>query len=354
MNTFKKALITPLLGLVWFSVAYTACASDLPKITLLATGGTIAGTGASATQSNYTAGQLAVESLLKAVPELEHLATIEGEQVVKIGSQDMSDEVWLKLATTINSRCANTDGFVITHGTDTMEETAYFLNLTVKCDKPIVMVGAMRPATALSADGPSNLYNAVVVAIDPNSKNRGVVVAMNETVLDARDAIKSNTTAVDTFKAAHFGPLGFIHNGKVIYQRMPTRKHTTQSEFDISKLESLPKVGIVYSYANASAAPLKALIDEKYAGIVTAGVGNGNLFHSLFDAANSARQQGILIVRSSRIATGATTEDAEIDDAKYGWVAAGSLNPQKARILLQLALTQTQDDKEIQRIFNEY
>lgn len=145
---------------------------------------------------------------------------------MNIGSQDMNDQVWLTLAKKIDADCSKTDGFVITHGTDTLEETAYFLDLTVKCDKPVVLVGAMRPATAMSADGPFNLYNAVVTAADPQSANRGVLVAMNDTVLDARDVTKTNTTAVQTFQSPNFGPLGYIHNGKVDYQRSPLRKHT--------------------------------------------------------------------------------------------------------------------------------
>lgn len=344
-------ILTYALGLAL--LAQTASA-ELPKISLFATGGTIAGSGQSQTQSNYVAGQLNIDYLIDAVPALKNIAQITGTQIVKIGSQDMNDAVWLQLAQKINADCANTDGFVITHGTDTMEETAYFLNLTVKCDKPVVLIGAMRPATALSADGPFNLYNAVVVAADPNSKNRGVLVAMNDTVLDARDVTKTNTTAVETFKSPNFGALGYLFNGKVTYQRAPERKNTLKSEFDVSELTQLPKVGIIYSYANASELPFKALVDAKFEGIVTAGVGNGNVYHTIFDAMVAARTNNVQIVRSSRVPTGATTLDAEIDDAKYGFVASGHLNPQKARVLLQLALTKTKDSKEIQRIFNEY
>ncbi|WON78199.1 L-asparaginase 2 [Serratia sp. UGAL515B_01] len=326
----------------------------LPTVTLLATGGTIAGGGESATQSNYTAGKLGVEALVNAVPELKKVANIQGDQVVNIGSQDMNDEVWLKLAKKINADCTKTDGFVITHGTDTLEETAYFLDLTVKCDKPVVLVGAMRPATAMSADGPFNLYNAVITAADPLSAKRGVLVAMNDVVLDGRDVTKTNTTGVQTFQSPNFGPLGYIHNGKIDYQRSPQRKHTTETPFDVSKMNELPKVGIIYNYANASDAPAKALLAEGYEGIVSAGVGNGNLYKSVFDTLATAAHNGIAVVRSSRVPTGSTTEDAEVDDSKFGFVAAGTLNPQKARVLLQLALTQTKDAKQIQAMFNQY
>ncbi|ATI65321.1 L-asparaginase 2 [Edwardsiella tarda] len=348
MKLVKVSLLALLVS------GFSGAALALPSITVLATGGTIAGGGDSATQSNYTAGKVGVEALVDAVPQLKKIADIKGEQLVNIGSQDMNDQVWLKLAKKINAECSKTDGFVITHGTDTMEETAYFLDLTVKCDKPVVLVGAMRPSTAMSADGPFNLYNAVITAADPASANRGVLVAMNDTVLDARDVTKTNTTGVETFKSVNYGPLGYIHNGKIDYQRAPERKHTTQTPFDVSKLTSLPKVGIVYNYANASALPVEALVKDGYQGIVSAGVGNGNMYKTVFDALANAAHDGIAVVRSSRVPSGATTQDAEVDDAKYGFIASGTLNPQKARILLQLALTETKNPQQIQKIFNTY
>ncbi|WP_438334625.1 L-asparaginase 2 [Edwardsiella tarda] len=348
MKLVKVSLLALLVS------GFSGAALALPSITVLATGGTIAGGGDSATQSNYTAGKVGVEALVDAVPQLKKIADIKGEQLVNIGSQDMNDQVWLKLAKKINAECSKTDGFVITHGTDTMEETAYFLDLTVKCDKPVVLVGAMRPSTAMSADGPFNLYNAVITAADPASANRGVLVAMNDTVLDARDVTKTNTTGVETFKSVNYGPLGYIHNGKIDYQRAPEREHTTQTPFDVSKLTSLPKVGIVYNYANASALPVEALVKDGYQGIVSAGVGNGNMYKTVFDALANAAHDGVAVVRSSRVPSGATTQDAEVDDAKYGFIASGTLNPQKARILLQLALTETKNPQQIQKIFNTY
>lgn len=343
----KMALLTVVMG---FSGAVLA----LPHVTILATGGTIAGGGDSATKSNYTAGKVGVENLVNAVPQLKDLAVVKGEQVVNIGSQDMNDRVWLTLAKKINADCDKTDGFVITHGTDTMEETAYFLDLTVKCNKPVVLVGAMRPSTSMSADGPFNLYNAVVAAVDPQSANRGVMVVMNDTVLDGRDVTKTSTTDVATFKSVNFGPLGYIHNGKIDYQRTPARKHTTSTPFDVSTLNELPKVGIIYNYANASDLPAKALVDAGFEGIVSAGVGNGNLYKTVFDTLATAAHEGTVVVRASRVPTGYTTRDAEVDDGKYGFVASGSLNPQKARVLLQLALTKTKDPKQIQEMFNQY
>lgn len=326
------------------------------KIRIVATGGTIAGAGKSSTESAYKAGEIGIYQLLQAVPEVKNIADVSGEQLVKIGSQDMNDDVWLKLAKRVNELLNKEgyDGVVITHGTDTMEETAYFLNLTIRSKKPVVMVGAMRPSTGMSADGPLNLYNAVVVAASESAQARGVMVAMNDVVLDAKDVIKSNTTSVETFQGANFGKLGYIHNGKVFFNRIPENKHTYQSIFDVDNLKALPKVGIVYSYSNVSELPMKAFIDAKFDGIIHAGVGNGNFYHTIFDLAVKAQQKGIQIVRSSRVPTGATTLDAEVDDAKYHFVAAQNLNPQKARVLLMLALTKTKDWKQIQQYFNEY
>ena len=334
----------------------TACADHLPNIHILATGGTIAGTGASATETNYTAGQVAIGTLLDAVPEIQKIANVTGEQIVKIGSQDMTDEVWLTLAQSINKLLVrkDVDGIVITHGTDTMEETAYFLNLTVKSDKPVVLVGAMRPSTALSADGPLNLYNAVVVAAAKASKGKGVLVAMNGMILGARDVTKTNTIQVETFQSPNAGALGKVINGQVSYHQSPLKTHTSQSVFDVNRLDKLPKVGIVYSYSNVEPEALTALVNSNYNGIVHAGVGNGNIHKNLFPVLTDARQKGVQVVRSSRVPTGPTTLDAEVDDAQYQFIASQELNPQKARILLMLALTKSNDWQQIQNYFNEY
>ena len=350
MRVFRK------ITLLWAIFIVVLVWSQKPKIRIIATGGTIAGVSTSAIKSNYKAGEVGIQQLLLAVPEINAIAEVSGEQLVKIGSQDMNDDVWLKLAKRINELLNKEgfDGVVITHGTDTMEETAYFLNLTVNSSKPVVMVGAMRPSTGMSVDGPLNLYNAVAVASDKNAQNRGVMVVMNDVVLDAKDVIKTNTLAVETFKGANFGNLAYIHSGKPFFTRLVQNKHTTQSVFDIQNLNSLPKVGIVYGYSNASELPMKALIDARFDGIVYAGVGNGNFYHKLFELAVDAQKKGIQIVRSSRVPMGATTLDAEIDDAQYHFVASQTLNPQKARVLLMLSLTKTKDWKQIQRYFNEY
>lgn len=344
------------LALVALLLSATMAFAQKPNIHILATGGTIAGTGSSATSTNYTAGQVAISTLLKAVPELNNIANITGDQIVRIGSQDMNDDVWLTLAKKINEllKRPDIDGIVITHGTDTMEETAYFLNLTVKSDKPVVLVGAMRPSTALSADGPLNLYNAVVVAGAKESMGKGVLVAMNGIVLGAESVLKMNTIDVQTFQAPNAGALGYVFNGKVHYNMAPLKKHTTQSIFDVTKLTSLPKVGIVYSYSNIEADMVTPLLSHGYRGIIHAGVGNGNIHKNIFPVLIDARRKGILVVRSSRVPTGPTTLDAEVNDAEYQFVASQELNPQKSRVLLMLALTITNDWKQIQEYFNQY
>lgn len=352
MNKFRSmiALMAIILcGLTTFS------ASALPKIHILATGGTIAGSGESATKTNYTAGQVAISSLLDAVPEVNQIANVTGEQIVSIGSQDMTDDVWLTLANRINELLAgDCDGIVITHGTDTMEETAYFLNLTVKSNKPVVITGAMRPSTAMSADGPLNLYNAVVTAAAPASKGKGVIVAMNGLVLGAASTTKMNTVDVETFQAPNFGALGYVLDGQVVYNGVSLKRHTINSEFDVRGMKSLPKVGIVYSYSNVSPDVMDPFLNNNYQGVVHAGVGNGNFHKNLLPRLQEARKRGIIVVRSSRVPTGPVTLNGEVDDAKYTFVASEELNPQKARVLLMLALTKTNDWKKIQEYFEQY
>lgn len=347
MKNSRKVLLATLVSLC------TTSAFALPNIMVLATGGTIAGGGESATGSSYQAGKVGIDALINAVPDTKKIANLTGEQLVNIGSQDMNDQVWLALAKKINQECNKTDGFVITHGTDTLEETAFFLDLTTDCQKPIVLVGAMRPSTALGADGPLNLYNAVVLAADKAAGERGVLMVMNDKVIQGRDIVKMSTTEVQAFDAVNAGAQGFIHDGKVtFFKAAPLREN--KAAFDISKLEQLPKVGIVYNYANASAAPVKALCEEGVEGIVSAGVGNGNMYKTIFEALATAAKDGVVVVRSSRVPTGYTTRNAEVDDNLYGFVASERLNPQKSRVLLQLALTETKDPQKIQALFEKY
>ena len=330
--------------------------ADKPAIHILATGGTIAGAGDSAAESSYTAGQVGIDVLLNAVPAIHQIASIKGEQVANIGSQDMNDAIWLLLAQRINALLADpeVDGVVVTHGTDTMEETAYFLNLTVKSEKPVVLVGAMRPSTSLSADGPMNILNAVATAADKQAWGKGVMIVMNGEILSARSAIKTHTLSVASFKGSEEGPLGYVQGTKVHFLSQGLNTHTAHSVFDVNGLKQLPKVGIVYCHANVNKDVMTPFLNNGYQGIVHAGVGNGNIHANLFPSLQEARKKGIVVVRSSRVPFGPTSLDAEVDDKKYEFVASVELNPQKARILLMLALTKTTDWQEIQRYFLEY
>lgn len=354
LNFVLKAVI------VFFAISIlgtsTSNAQNLPKVTIIATGGTIAGSGDSKVNSNYTAGVVTVDKLLAAVPEVMQIAKIKGVQISSIGSQEMNDKVWLKLAKKVNQLLSSDkcDGIVITHGTDTMEETAYFLNLVVKSNKPVILVGSMRPGSAMSADGPANLYNAVALAANPVAKNRGVMVVMNDLILGADDVTKTNTTNVSTFQCPNFGPLGYMHNGKPTFRRTTALKHTYNSEFSVKGLKTLPQVDIVYGYANANAVVVDALVQSGAKGLIHAGVGNANIYPTVFEKLIEAQNNGVQIVRSSRVFSGSSTLDAEVDDAKYSFVASLYKNPQKARILLMLALTKTQDYKQIQTMFLEY
>lgn len=355
MNThlIKGWMITIIFTFGLFTLAF----AQKPNITILATGGTIAGVGqAGSTDTRYTAGKLPIDQLLNAVPDIHKIANIKGEQIAQIGSQAMNDQVWLKLAARINELLSrkDVDGIVVTHGTDTQEETAYFLNLTVKSSKPVVIVGAMRSSTAISADGPKNLYDAVAIAADPKSAGRGVLQAMNDRIYSARDVTKINTTGVEAFQSANFGPLGLIFNGKPAYYHAITRKHTITSDLSTDKLDKLPKVDIVYGYANMTATAIDAFVNSGSKGIITAGVGNGNLYPEAEEALKRAVAKGVVVVRSSRVFSGRTTTDSEVDDKALGFVASDDLNPQKARVLLQLVLLKTTNRDKIQQYFFEY
>jgi L-asparaginase len=331
-----------------------------PAVWVLSTGGTIAGQGSSTTDlSNYKPGSILGEQLVKAVPQIAEIADVRVEQVVNIPSHDLTLDNWLTLAKRIHGIIASEPavaGFVITHGTNTLEETAYFLNLTVKSDKPVVLVGSMRPATAISADGPLNLLNAVKTAMAPEAKGKGALIVMNDEINGARDTTKTNTLRVETFKSPELGLLGYVDEDRVSFYRAPTRRHTLNTEFDVATLTQFPKVSILYSYVEPDAALIQAAVKNGARGIVLAGSGNGALSNFeeavLKDVMALPAASRPVIVRSSRVGNGRVTPTAEYDP--MGIVPSDTLNPQKARILLMLALTKTNDVKEIRRIFSEY
>jgi len=326
------------------------------NIVILATGGTIAGAAATGTQAGYTSGQVGIDTMINAVPGIKDLANLKGEQISNVGSQDMSFEIMLKLANRINELTSggNVDGIVITHGTDTMEETAYFLNLTAKTDKPVVLVGSMRPSTAVSADGPLNLYNAVAVAADPRAQGRGVLIVMNDHIHAAHSLTKTSTTDVQTFMSPLRGLVGVVAYGKADFYNMPSWKHTSESEFDISGVTKIPRVDIIYADADMSPEPIDDSVKSGAKGIVIAGVGNGNMNKAAVDACARAVKAGVVVVRSSRVATGLVGRNVELNDDQLGFIASDELNPQKSRILLSLALLKQRSPSDIQTLFMTY
>ena len=328
----------------------------LPRVVILATGGTIAGVQPKEGEPGYTAGALSIDSLIKGAPGIEKLARLEGEQIASIGSQDMNDAVWAKLAKRANELLASpdVDGIVVTHGTDTMEETAFFLGLVLRSDKPVVLVGSMRPATSASADGPLNLFNAVAVAGDPKAKGRGVLVVSNDDIHSGRDIHKTHTTAVQTFVSLNRGPIGRVYYGKPIYFNMPEYRRTMNSEFPVAGTTSYPRVDVVYAHEGVDGTMVRAAVAAGAKGIVLAGVGDGNGTKDMIDALAEARRQGLVVVRSSHVGFGLVRRNLEVDDDALGFVAAMDLNPQKARVLLRMALTMSSDVKVIQRVFEEY
>jgi L-asparaginase len=335
-------------------------AKELPLVWVLSTGGTIAGKGASATDlSNYKSGALLGEEIVNSVPQIRQFANVKVEQVVNVPSQDMTLDTWLTLGNRINRIFAGDGkvaGIVVTHGTSTLEETAYFLNLTVKHDRPVVLVGSMRPSTAISADGPLNLLNAVRTALSRDAIGKGVLIVMNDEINSARDATKTDTHRVETFRAQDLGFLGYIDEDKVSFYRSSTKRHTINSEFDVSGIKNFPKVEIVYSYTEPSGVVIQALAGSGVQGIVFAGTGAGNLSSAERSAlkpilALPAASRPVL-VRSSRLGHGRVVGNDLYDN--MGMIPADNLNPQKARILLMLALTKSTDRNEILRMFAEY
>lgn len=329
---------------------------SLPNVIIMATGGTIAGHASSGDASAYRAGDVSVAALIAAVPEASRLANLTGVQVASIGSQDMNDALWMQMAKELDRYLCDDSvaGAVITHGTDTMEETAYYLNLVVDSDKPVILTGAMRPATALSADGPLNLYNAVAVARSKDARGHGVLVVANDSIHGAREVVKTNTLTVQAFDSPNMGLLGALHFGSFRMFRKPQRKHTTQSIFSIRSIEELPHVAVIFAHSNMNGDLIRAAVELGAKGIVLAGVGNGNACKLAISAMREARDQGVVIVRSTRSSSGAVLRNQEVDDDAAGFVVSDQLNPAKARVLLQLGLTRTNDVKTIQEYFWTY
>ncbi|HZP06207.1 MAG TPA: asparaginase [Terracidiphilus sp.] len=325
-------------------------AQALPKVRLFATGGTISGFAANRDmQYGYKAGSIPPAKLLADIPEAQKVADISWEEIAEVGSPGVNTQILLKLAKAVNAWLAQPDsaGAVVSHGTATMEETAYFLNLVIHSKKPVVIVGAMRPFTSISRDGPFNLYNAIRVAADPEAAGNGVMILLNEEIQAARDVTKTNTERVNTFETRDLGPIGFADEDRIVFYRRLLYKHTYQSEFNVDDLTDLPKVDIAYGYQEGGRAAVDAMIADGAKGIVLDDTSPG-----FAAAVKAGREKGIVFVQSDRKGSGRVLESA--NSGERGVVTADNLNAQKARMLLRLALTKTNDVKEIQRMFLEY
>lgn len=351
MFNFKSSIATVTLtaAVMIMQSSYAQSPTALPRVAVLATGGTIA-------QTDSKEAKLLIDQLLLAVPQISKVASVTAEQVFQVSSPDITPENWLTLAKKINATLAQDDvqGVVVTHGTDTMEETAYFLNLVVKSRKPVVLVGSMRGSQSPSADGPANLLNAVTIAADNTSNGKGVLVTLNDRIYAARDVTKTNTSTLDAFQSPDSGSLGYLQSGKPNYYRLPTRKHMVDSEFDVERLTALPKVQIVYSYVGIEPETIRSALSGKVSGIVFGGTGNGSVPKALQGVAMEASKSGVPFVRSSRVNGGIVEHNGEHNDDTMQLISSDSLNPQKARVLLMLALTKTSDVKQIQEMFYRY
>ena len=321
------------------------------KIVIIGTGGTIAGKGQGASAlTEYTAGSIGVDELIQAVPGLEDYGPFESVQFSNIDSSEMSPYRWVRLAVLINEVASREDvgGIVITHGTDTMEETAYFLQLTVGTDIPVVMTGSMRPATALSADGPVNLLQAVQVARSTSAIGQGVLVVMNGYIDSARDVAKLHTTDVATFGNAQWGHMGCVQDGKAYFYYSPCRRHSKYSEFVLREEVKLTSVGIVNLYGGMDTEIIK-MVASCSQGLVIGGFGNGTLPQGVLDVLHTIE---VPKVRASRIGNGIVSSQSS--DVKEGLIVSDSLSPVKARILLMLALQQKRRREELKAIFETY
>ncbi|MBF9002761.1 asparaginase [Vibrio nitrifigilis] len=332
--------IACLMGSSWVQAA------EQPHVTIYATGGTIAGASKSNIDStDYKAGSLGVDKLIQAVPEIKQFADVSGVQISNVGSPDVNQKTLLSMTKAINKDLAkpSTHGVVVTHGTDTLEETAFFLDMTVNSDKPVVIVGAMRPATAISADGAMNLYDAVKLASVDAAKGRGAMVAMNDRISPAYYVTKTNTHAVETFAAPEQGYIGGFISGQPYFYYADT-KPINKPNFDITTVTTLPKVVILYSYQDQSGELLKDAIKDGAKGIVIAGTGDGSTPSWIQDTIKQAMKDGIPVVVASRVPTGyvSTHENA---------IGSGFYNPQKSKIILELALAKGEKIPQIRHYF---
>ncbi len=332
--------------------------AERARVALIVTGGTIDSVGVDRLDLAWyiEAGKrLEADELVARVPELSSVADVAVVPFRRLPSQAITDRDLLDLVEAIQGLFAEdrADGVVITHGTNTLEETAYFLHLALKTDRPVVVVGAMRPASGLSVDGDLNLLNATRVAASPEARGMGVLVVLNDTILSARDATKTATYRVQTFQGRDLGPLGYADNdGRVVFYHRPARRHTSDTEFDLAGVDALPRVDVVISYLGADGVMVDAAVAAGAKGIVNGGTGSGRPTPGETTALDRAAGAGVIVCQGSRVGSGRSVRSPGL--VRKGWVAADNLQPWKARILLSLALTRTSDPDEIQRMFDTY
>ncbi|OFW05696.1 MAG: hypothetical protein A3H96_11615 [Acidobacteria bacterium RIFCSPLOWO2_02_FULL_67_36] len=346
------ALLCPRLGEASPQTAAPAqSASPMPKVRLLATGGTI---------SNRAGGRLSAEELIRSMPGLERYARPEFEQFANVASSQLTLKQWLDLARRINGLFKDDpdlSGIVVTSGTDTLEETAYFLDLTVKSDKPVVVVGSMRNPSTLGYEGAANLLDGFRVAAEPASRGKGVLVVLNDEINSAREVTKTDALRLHTFQSRDYGVLGVVDADRVVYYRAPVTRHTKESEFDVSSIEELPRVDVVLVYQGATGDIIKAMVDQGAKGIVIASAGAGATSGTQGEGMQYAAAKGVFVVTSTRTGSGRIASrrpSAMASATPQLRIAAEDLAPVKARILLMLALTRTKDGAEIQRMFTQY
>ena len=330
-----------------------------PRVYLVGTGGSISFVGRTRTDYinySYDGNHLTIDELLARVPEVQGFAEVKAEQFLNLGSTDVTPEHWLGLSKRINQIFhddPDADGVAVTHGTATLEETAYFLNLTVKNSKPVVVTGAMRPPTGLGTDSDVNLIDCIRVASNPNSAGRGVLTVLNNQIQAARDVTKTNSYRLETFQAADFGFLGYADSDEnVVFYRRPDRAHTVDSEFDVNGIDQLPRVDIAPAYAGADGLVIKALADAGVDGLVAAGLGSGSSPPPYMAALKEVSDAGLPVVIATQTGSGRVMHTRRFTED--GYIVADNLTPKKARILLMLALTTTKDESEIQRMMLAY
>lgn len=316
-----------------------------PRVRLLATGGTI---------SNRLGGRLTAEELVKSIPNLGRYATAEYEQFANTASSALTLEQWLQLSRRINSlfrEDAGLAGVVVTSGTDTLEELAYFLNLTVRDVRPVVVVGSMRNPSTVGYEGAANLLEGFRVAAEPASRGRGAMVVLNDEINAAREVTKTDALRLHTFQTRNYGILGVVDSDRVVYYRKPERRHTSESEFDVDAITTLPRVDVFYTYQGAPGDIIKAAVDAGAQGVVVATAGAGATSGTQDEGIRYARSKGTVVVTTTRAGSGRI---ANPTGGRGTSVNGEDLAPIKARVLLMLALTKTKDVAELRRIFSEY